>query len=301
MERFSEKVGERVNRKELVDAILSPGKPHPFRKLWLDLQGEVMVEVAVLLERTVHELSPRTRLGLMSSDPAFHSLEGRKWYEFARALAGQNNLVSRSPLGIYDEGSLKGLYISGKYIRQTRYCLPENITVQTEVENFPYTQYSKSNRFTFLQMAISFAMGSGGVTLNLYDHCGTPMKDNDSIGEMLRDKKPFLNSIVQKCSQRGGFFSGIRILHHDRASEYMVLKEKSDYSDIAQDGYKWLSILESLGFATTFSEADVVAISGQTIRAFSDDDIKAFLTKIPFLLTINFLNIFINFNDKLKS
>ncbi len=276
--RFSEKVGRKVSRKELVEAILSPGEPHPYRKMWFNLQSEITIETAKLLEKTVHEISPRTRLGLMSSDPESHSLEGRDWHALAQALARPYKPISRPCMGHYTEDSLQGLYISGHFLRTTQYCLPDETVVQTEIENYPFTQYSKSNRVTFLQMAFSFASGSQGVTLNLFDHCGTPMKSDPSIGMMLRESKDFLNGIGQKCLP-GGIPSGIRILHHPGASDYMVLGDKATYADLRQDGYKWQSILEPLGFAATSGKSDIVALSGQTIRAFSEKEIKEFLAR----------------------
>ena len=277
LSRFSEKAGRRVAREELAAAILAPGAPHPYRKIWLDLQAEIMVETAAVLERAVHSVSPRTRLGLMSSDPPRHAAEGRDWPAFTKALAGPLELVSRPSMAIYRETSLRGLYESAHNLRLTRSCLPVDTIVETEVENIPFTQYSKSNQFTFLQMALSFAMGSHGVTMNLFDHAGTPMAADPTIGRMLADSKAFLNGIVQRCRD-GGINRGIGILHHHRGSDTMVLEEDAEFPDLIQDGFGWRSVLESLGFGTTFESADVVALSGQTIRAYDDDEVRQLLS-----------------------
>lgn len=276
--RFSEIMQQPVSREELVRAILAPGKPHPFRQAWLELQGEVMIEVARMLEKTVHEISPRTKLGLMSSDPPHHAAEGRNWHGLIRALAGPNTPVNRPTMGHYREPTLRGLYDGEYLLKLTRHCLPENVVLQPEVENAPYTRYSKSDRFTFLQMALSFAMGADGAALNLYDHCGTPMESNPSVGKMLADNKAFLNGIAQRCLP-SGVFSGIRILHNDQASCRRVLNENADYEDLVPDGYKWQSIIEPSGFAITYSASEVTALSGQTVRSFTDDEIKGFLAQ----------------------
>ncbi len=279
MDRFSKIVGHKISREEIAEFVLFPGKPHPYRKLWFELQRDVILEVAEMLEKTVHEISPETKMGLMTSNPDMHSLEGRDWSRLAKTLAGANPLVVRPCMGNYSEDSLRGLYISGHLLRATQYCLPDNVIIQTEVENLPFTQYSKSNSFTFLQMAFSFSQGSNGVTMNLFDHCGTPMASESSTGKMLGERKTFLNGMAKRCLP-GGKGLGVRILHHTKASEYMELGKNADFLDLRQDGYEWQPVLESLGAAITFNDdADVVAISGQTIRAFTDEQIRSFLSK----------------------
>ena len=100
----------------------------------------------------------------MSSGPRRHCLEGRRWRDFAAAVADGGILYSRPPLGNYSESSLRGLYYSHDSIKLTRRCLPENTVEQTEVENIPFSGYYKSTAFTFIQTALSFAFGSAGVT-----------------------------------------------------------------------------------------------------------------------------------------
>ncbi len=45
LQAFSDRVGRAVDREDLVEAILAPGEPHPWRAKWLELQGDVMVDV----------------------------------------------------------------------------------------------------------------------------------------------------------------------------------------------------------------------------------------------------------------
>ncbi|HOF89000.1 MAG TPA: hypothetical protein PLZ36_13000, partial [Armatimonadota bacterium] len=124
LRRFSARAGEPVARAALVGALLAPGAPHPWRALWLELQAEVMMDTVRFLQETVHAASPETCLGLMSSGPDAHALEGRRWREFGAALAGPTPLYSRPPLGSYDEASLRGLYYTARSIKQTRHSLP---------------------------------------------------------------------------------------------------------------------------------------------------------------------------------
>jgi len=276
MKRFSQIIGQKVTREQLVNALLSPGRPHPWRKAWLDLQGELMIDTVAFLAGAVHEISPQTRMGLMSSGPRLHCMEGRQWRRFADALADGMPLLSRPPMGNYAESELRGFYYSHDSIKLTRHCMPPGTTEQTEVENAPFTAYSKSTAFTFLEMAISFAYSAHGVTLNLFDHCGTPMQADPSMGQMLGDRKAFLTGLA-KVSQLEGKFRGVRLLHHDDASRAKQLESPPQYASLYEEGQEMMQALEAMGIPTTYDESNVTAACGQVLRAFGDREIRELL------------------------
>lgn len=276
LREFSRRIGRAVGREELVAALLQPGAPHPWRAGWLNLQAEVMIETAAFLRRTIHRVSPRTSLGLMSSGPRMHCLEGRRWREFAVALAGDRPLYSRPPMGNYSEDSLRGFYWSHDSIKLTRHCLPAGTIEQTEVESVPFTRYSKSVVYTGLEIAIAFAYGAHGVTMNLFDHTGTPMESEPWYGAMLGARKPFLNALAGPA-QKPGRFLGIRLLHHDRSSCTRRLPPGAGYAALAEDGYDMMQAFEAHGLPTTYEAAPVAAACGQTVRALTDDELRDLL------------------------
>lgn len=276
MKRFSQRVGKKVSRDQLVGAILAPGTPHPWRKEYMDMQAEIMIDTVRFLGQVVHRTSPATALGLMSSGPRNHALEGRRWEPFALAMADGQSVYSRPPMGNYSEGPLRGFYYSHDSIKATRYCMPKGTVEQTEVESVPFTEYSKSVVFTFLEMAVSFAYGSHGVTMNLFDHSGTPMQNDPGLGRMLARKKPFLNGLAQ-FAQQPGSYRGVRLLHHQKASYVKQLPAAAPYGALAADGNEIPDMLETLGIATTYEESGVIATQGQHIRAFGDAEIRQML------------------------
>jgi hypothetical protein len=277
MKVFSKRVGRTVTREELVKAILRPGKPHPWRKVWLDMQGELMVDTVGFLAKTVHKVDPDIRMGLMSSGAQRHVIEGRKWHDFAGALADGQPLYSRPPMGNYSENNLRGFYTSHDSIKATRSCLPDGVIEQTEVENVPFSKYANSVNFTFVEMAVSFAYGSHGVTMNLFDHCGSPMQDDPEIGAMLGAKKPFLDSLAKKAQQPGAY-RGVRLLHHDRSSYSKRLVKGDTFGNLAEDGFQMMEAMESLGIPTTYEASNVAAVMGQILRACSDAEILELLS-----------------------
>ena len=282
MRMFSERVGREVSREELVRAILQPGRPHPWRAEYLRMQQEVMIETAAFLAKVTHETSPETCMGLMSSGPRQHCLEGRDWKRLAEALADHRPLYSRPPMSNYCEDSLRGFYYSQDSIKLTRHALPEGVIEQTECESVPFTRFSKSVTFTFLEIAVSMAYGSGGVTLNLFDHAGTPMSDEIHYGTMLAEKKPFLNALAKVAAQSGSY-RGVKLLHRDDFSLRKELPSDASYQDLAEDGFPLMNAFEAMGIPTTYEESNVLALSGQSARMLSDEELNEWLTRGVFL------------------
>ena len=243
----------------------------------LELQAEVMADTVGFLAKVVHRVSPRTHLGLMSSGPRWHSIEGRRWQPFADRIADGLVLFSRPPLGNYWEQSPRGFYSSQDSIKLTRHCMPDGVVEQTEVENVPFTRYSKSIVSTFIQMAISFAFGCDGVTLNLFDHCGTPMQSDPEFGRMLAEKKRFLTGLAH-VAQKPGTFRGVQLLFDETESHRKHLGRGADYGDLRADGEPAMAMLENLGIPTTYSPSNVAVAVGQQLRSVSDQRLEEMLS-----------------------
>lgn len=272
LQRFAERVGEVVDRPSLVEAVFQAGTPHPWRREWLVMQREVMNETVAWLGDHVREVSPDTALGLMSSGPENHVLCGRDWSAFAGALGGGKRIYSRPPLGNYNENHLRGLYYTARQIRATRACLPQDTVEQAEVENWWFTQYSKSVAFTRLQMMTCYLFGADGVTMNLYDHVGTPLSEDTTMGPMLARDKRYFTAISERCQGKAPC-GGVRILQHRDAAMHKVLPQEAGLGDLIDDGYGWDAFLEALGFSTTWDEGSVTAVTGQVLRCLDEQAI----------------------------
>ncbi|MFA6103493.1 MAG: hypothetical protein WCV67_08915 [Victivallaceae bacterium] len=272
LREFSRRVNREVSREELVAAITAPGEPHPWRGIYLDMQRETMIDTVRMLSRTVHAFSPDTMVGLMSSGPHIHCIEGRNWNAFAAALADGKQLYSRPTLGDnYTETNLRNFREGAVSIKLTRHVLPDAIE-QTEVENYPYTPFAKSVSGTFLQLALSFGLGCRGVAMNLFDHLGTMMEVAPGYGRMLATGKDYLNALAA-TAQTPGRWRGVRLLHHDQSFLSRNVAGRR-LQDIKEDGFNTAMLLEGMGIANDYGDSSVTMVSGQTIRAYSDAEIR---------------------------
>ncbi len=282
LSRFSKRLGQKVTREELVAAITKPGDPHPWRKEYLDMQRDIMLDTVAMIVKDVHDISPETSFGLMSSGPRIHCLEGRDWGKLAEVMSAGPKLISRPPLGSYSEWSLRGLYYSSDSIKLTRHVLPEGTIEQTEVENVPFTQYSKSVNFTFLQLAVSFALGCDGVTMNLFDHCGSLMAEEPHMLSMLGSEKKYLNALAE-AAQGTGWQRGVQLLFSSEHSYEKQLNDNDAYAALISEDGILAETFESLGVTTTYSDEKVRATIGQSLRCYSDGEIKKMLSEGLFL------------------
>jgi hypothetical protein len=169
IERFERKIGKPVAREELVSAILQPGTPHPWRRLWMETWRELHLEVARGIADVVLRNAPgRSELGLMSSHPSSHSVEGRDWKRLFEALAIDGEVAHRPHYAGYSEIPGRSRDYSIMMLDVQRNFRPKNAEVAPEVENFPFTAWSKSDAQTWSEMALCMFYGADALLLDLF-------------------------------------------------------------------------------------------------------------------------------------
>ncbi len=291
--RFNERCGSVFTREEIAAKVFAHGTPDPLRKLWLDFLRECTEEVIRLMEETVHAVSPETIVGLMSSGPDYHTVDGRDWGNLYRIMSGPGKrpVASRPPLGNYEEGSLTGLRQTVNQIRLTRRAFasspvsPASPCIEEgEIENFPYSNYSKSNTFLFLQNSAAIGSGCDALTLNLFDHSGTPMAANEDILKSLLAQKPFLSALKERYP-RGGSDAGLGGCFFPGSAEKKHLGSNSACAGGLQgESCDFAEHLQNMGFAVGFQEDPPVSLlCGQNIRAASDAEIRKILSRAAFI------------------
>lgn len=280
LNRFSKLVGKQVKREELIKNILSEGDPHPWREKWLEMSGEIMVEVVSELEDAVHSVNPEVNLGLMCSMPEEHAMEGRKWKELITSLSGTRQPVARPCMVAYRETLPKDFIWVMDITRSTIACLPENTKICPELENFNYTTFSKSVNATRMQLGICALLGVNNITLNLYDAVGTPMKVEEGYLKMLKKTKPVLEGILSGLAGQGTSKEiGVGIEHLNEGPKYTHLIKGSKYNDLNPDCMGWSVPLQSCGIPVTYGDSDVKAVTGQYFRQKNKDEIIKILSR----------------------
>ncbi len=283
MRVFSERAGlpegETLSREEFLDGVLQAGTPHPYRKIWLDVCRESLESAASAIADAVHEIDPAVKIGLMSSVPYIHAAEGRDWARLLSILAGENKPVSRIHLPAYQEKAPWEYLMAFHMVSMhNRAFLPAETEVYPELENYPYSRFSKSRRFTRFQLLSALALNVSGMTLDLFDLNGRGIIFADGYQDMLSDTKGYLNRLNGM-----GVFSlprrGVCVLTSQDAAYYLQTREGQSMEELYPHEVFWAGLLPAMGvpfyYGTEIEQArGVAAISGQYLRSLSREAIE---------------------------
>ncbi|KRN27539.1 hypothetical protein IV38_GL001994 [Lactobacillus selangorensis] len=283
MREYAKVLGHPITRSEFVRKLLQPGAVTPERQAYLEVARQEMKHVAHLIEEKVHRVSPNTLLGLMTSYPDWHCVEARDWHGLFAALSGnQATELARPHLPAYNEISpLKYSRAFEKYTRTTAAFLGNQVTLYPELENYMYSPYVKSRRFTQFQIETAGMAGATGIMLNLFDMMGNGVDENDQYADMLAESKPLLNAMAATRIDID-HLAGIKVPMSQDAAYHVHTTAGREIAELVPHETKWLELLGTFGFAVTpvvmtantqFHD-EVVAISGQFLRDLSAEQIR---------------------------
>ncbi|MFW6413694.1 MAG: hypothetical protein ACOCZS_00200 [Verrucomicrobiota bacterium] len=297
LERFSNAVGQKVKREELLEKILASDEPHPWRKIWLDIWKDSLLEPARDLYTAVKDASPATRLALMSSDPDTHSIEGRDWHALQDALGFEPSFMSRPHLPPYTQDF--ALKTPPSVTRHTIANLKRPLEIYPELENSPRCgQYSKSRSYSMWECLHSVCYGADGITINAYDMMGNGISLDPGLSSYLAAEKDRL-SALKALDLDDDNAEGVNVLFHPETAARRHCPEprksqatfnpaatgSSGVSGMAllkENSAVWSKVFFNFGIAHRLTHViprdySPVAVNGQTLRCFNDDEIDSLL------------------------
>ena len=295
MAEYSRRAGKELRREEFVRGILEPGAPHPYRKIWLDVSRDCMVTLARDIGKAIRGKSETTCAGLMSSVPGVHCAEGRDWFGLLSGLAAGGPMIDRIHLPAYQERSPgEYLWLFHCVSMHTRAMIPAETAVCPELENFPYSLFSKSLAFSRFQMVSALPLNTCGMTINFFDFLGNGVAAQDGYDRMLREVKPYLIR-VRESGLTSNAPAGVRVMSSRDSSYTLHIKNISesegvmttestlpDFEQLYPKETVWAGILGAFGVAFAYCEdpeikGEIIAVSGQYFRNLSRSQIKALL------------------------
>ncbi|MBE6392220.1 MAG: hypothetical protein E7042_08525 [Lentisphaerae bacterium] len=279
---FCERAGiNSVSREELIEKVYGAGVVHPWRKIWFDLNGELMLEPIKTLREAVRSASPRTRIALMCGGTDINSLEGRNWHALQDAAGFDPAFQVRPTMSPYTE--VRSMMQYPVPARMIVAALKRPLEICPELETGPrHGIYSKSNSFIGWQLEQCAAFGAHAITLNHFDMLGCGICTAPGFDKVLNKKYPRLCAIKELDLDDDNSL-GANILFSTEVSRY-VKAEKSGINQLNGRSQEWGNVAEILGFShryTTKIESNskqVTLVSGQTLNAFGDDEVKKLLS-----------------------
>ncbi|MCD6219923.1 hypothetical protein J7K43_06035 [Candidatus Calescamantes bacterium] len=279
LNRFAEKVKRKVTREEVVKNILKPGKPHPWRRKWMETWCEIQLEVARDLAKAVAENSPsKTKIGLMSSHPDIHSIEGRDWQRLFNAFSINSQVAHRPNFAEYNESLGKDKAHSIMMLDIQRNFRPAYCEVAPEIENSPFTNWNKSDTLTWTEMALAMFYGSDALLLDLFPFSGNPANEEPQIGKLLDKSRPALEWISAKFP-RNLQTCGVGIPWKQDAQAYVHTVEGKSMEELNASSFQPGYFLIPYGVPVSVNRQKINAIFGSIAWAFNNDEIYEMLSE----------------------
>lgn len=279
---FNEKAGTNFDRQGVIDAIFSDEK---YRKIHLDL---ARYSIENTMQIITSSIKGQQKFGLMTGGACLS--EGKRYgklFEIMRANS-QNKPYNRICLFSYRQRGLQEYawsINSGSML--VRFLTGDSANCVSEMENFPYSYYTKSANYTKYQMLTTAPLRCMGDTLNIFPVNGNGVVDYKRYAKVLKEVKPYLSAVTD-LKLEDLQTSGIHVLVN-QDSAYTVKGAKT-FGKLNPTESWIFAYLEQLGFNCAYTsdialKGKTVACSGQVLRNYTNDQIKALFANNTVIIT----------------
>lgn len=199
LEIFGDACGTKYTRASLREAFANGTLEQrlALRKAWLAHNRATIGRLLQLIERTVHEAKPGLPLGFMTGDRFYEGYDFDRW---AETLAGpeRSAVYWRPGGGFYEDSWTAGLAGKSHDIgRQVSVLPPWVLSIQSEIENFPYQRLKKSAHITVLEAASHMAAGCTGAAFNVLSGYDEPLDEFEPMVARIRKARPFFDLLAR--------------------------------------------------------------------------------------------------------
>ena len=255
------------------------------RRSWLQHNRNTVTNLLGLIERTVHAVRPRLPLGFMDGSRFYEGFDLDTW---AATLAGPDAAAVywRPGGGCYDEKTPDDFINKAHEMGRDAAVLPATVrSIQSEIECFPYERLAKSTQAVAFEAAAYIAAGCTGAAYNVLSMYDEPLAEYEPLVARLAAVRPFLDRLAGAFGRTGpsGIFTGWGkdsfATRNLRRGEW--LGEPS--SPAPALGHADALFHLGLPVAYRADQAQVVALSSDSVKALSDKVIRNFLARGVFL------------------
>lgn len=171
------------------------------RKAWLQHNRNTIAQLFRLIEGTVHGIRPDMPLGFMTGDRFFEGYDFGNWDNI---LSGPNHIpvMWRPGGGFYNDNNTGGLVEKSHAIGRQVAVLPQKIlSIQSEIENFPYQRLKKAASIVVLEACSHIAAGCTGAAFNVLSMYDEPLDEYEPLVAQLQKARPFFDLMVKSLGR----------------------------------------------------------------------------------------------------
>lgn len=272
MAEYNKRLNTSYTREQFVEKVMAKGKLTPERKVYLDVARDSLIDFAEEIGKTVKKANETTKVGLMSSQPGAHVMEGRDWDGLLSALSQGGVKINRIHLPYGEPSGTDWLYDMNRNGMAVRALTPKDAIVMPEYENGEPCVFDASPRFARFKLEASSVMSLKGMTYSIYGFTGNGVTEEFGYGDAIEETTPYLQGVEDLNFD---FYSmdGV-VIPIDPEAAYKKKIEKS-FSDLNPKDYNIAANLSVMGICYEYSSEKsfkdkVVALMGRTLDCFTD-------------------------------
>ncbi len=274
---FETESGVRYTRESLKKA-LNEGPVEEklkIREAWLRHNRNTISRLFVLIEKTVHEIAPAMPIGFMTGDRFYEGYDFDNW---AKILAGPNHspVMWRPGGGYYNDNTTSDLAGKSHDVGRQVSVLPQDVvSIQSEIENFPYQRLKKAANIVALEACSHIAAGCTGAAFNVLSFYDEPLDEYEPLLARLQEVRPFFDLMA-------------RTLGRTEITGIQTFWNKNSYATVKPEEGNWLSPgnplvnhdLYSIGLPACYSNqnAKVTLLGKDNVLVLSKEEIKTLLS-----------------------
>jgi hypothetical protein len=277
LEIFGKEYGKKYSREELKIAFDegSPESKLAEREKWLQHNRNTISGLFSLIERTVHSIGPKIKLGFMTGDRFY---EGYDFDHWARILAGPDSVevMWRPGGGYYSDIHTNELAGKSHDIGRQVSLLPSTLkSIQSEIECFPYQRLKKAESIIILEACSHIAAGCTGAAFNVLSMYDEPLDEFEPLIASLKKERPFFDLLASQFGR-------------SPVSGAAVFWNKESYATGNISGGNWLSSgnpladydLFNIGIPVSYSakSGKVIILGKDNVYAMSESEIRKMLS-----------------------
>lgn len=275
MAEYNKRLNANYTREEFASKVMEKGGLNKERKVFLDVERDSLTDFAREIGETVKKACKTTKVGLMSSQPGAHALEGRDWDKMFSALAQGSEKINRIHLAYGEPSGKEWLYEMNRNAMAVRAFTPKDAVVMPEYENGEPTAFGVSPRFMEFKLQSSAALSLKGMTYSIYGFTGNGVTDEFGYGDAVKNVTPYLQG-VEDLGIDYYSLDGVIVPVDPMASYKREIR--TSFWDLNPKDYTPAANLSIMGISYAYStkksfKDKVVALFGTVTFNFTDEEL----------------------------
>ena len=242
------------------------------RSAWIDYNRKSITKVFEAIEKTVHSVNPKIKIGFMTCVDGMSGFGENEWTE-ALSAAG-DEVVQRPGGGAYNDNDINAFMTKAHNIGRQIWDTPEKCDIYSEIENFPYMVLDKSVRMTSFEVLLYLAAGCNGTTYNIMSWDATDLREYDNLTDEIAELKKPSDSIVSVLGKEKAKGIGI-YLRND-----IVIDSGKEHLEFNPNYLHFADEIYNIGLPAAYSNENisVYLLNGALANDYSDNELKHILS-----------------------